>query len=263
MNISEQSMTPFDKCIFNSRLKTRKISCNDLINHPSVTFSKNQLSYYKRIGMIPKSYMDEIENALSDTKFFNTKCFRGTKYIGNLVDFGPSEYSRLMTKCKSLGTSMMNVLSIEHIAYDTLIKYKKERHVPSDLIEKIERRLNMMEEERKPSEIVEEPKVESDPIEEVNEEIIEEKHTPMFLEAEKAFKTYKYKPDYTNIINKLKMVIHCNGEASLNLNNIPERYDCNLETFLCSVFSLVSNEGYVIYTTYNNGKPIFSLGESM
>ena len=240
---------PFDAKVLSSRMKNKNINVNDLVNYSGVTFTKNQLQYFKANGQIPKQYYEEIEVALADPNFKGNHYSTGIKYTGELVDFGITEYDALAKRCKKLGMSVTDLLSIEHVGPDTLTRYKKERHIPSDLLEKLNRRLNMME-----ASMQEEPK------EELKPDILNPSIVPT-VEIDLKFR--KYEPDIDRISRKIKMVIHCNGEANLNLNNIYERYDCNLETFVNSVFNLVSNDGYVIFTTYNNGKPVFSLGESI
>ena len=113
----------------------------------------------------------------------------------------------------------------------------------------------MMETENAQVEVVEEPvaetKVEAEvPVEEVRKTKVEVK--PKTADS-----------NFAKVVQNLKKVVHCNGEANLNLNNIPERYECDVETFVNSVFSLISSESYVIFTTYSNGKPVFTLSEPM
>ena len=120
-----------------------------------------------------------------------------------------------------------------------------------------------METENAQVEVVEEPvaetKVETEPVKKSTEERIDE----LYNTAVKTITASSGNRDFAKTVQKLKTVVRCNGEANLNLNNISGRYDCDLETFVNSVFALISSEGYVIFTTYNNGKPVYSLGESM
>lgn len=244
METSQPFIVPFDKVIFATRLKAKRISCNDLINHPCIEFSKTQLLYFKKTGMIPKRYLDQIDNALDNINFKDCKRYHGRKYSGELIDFGTSEYNGILERCKKLDISFTNVLNLEHVSPQTVNKYKKERHIPSDLLEQINRRLKSME-----TEVVEKP------VEEIKVE------TPI-----KKIEYTKISVDDhigKRVIQNLKNVVRCNGEANLNLDNISTRYNCDIETFVNSVFSLVSCENYVIFTTYNNGKPVFTLGEPM
>lgn len=239
---------PFDRKLLTLRLKKRNANRNDLINHPLITFSCNQLSYFESIGTIPEEYLDQINKALSDPNFKGSSIQKGYKYTGHLVDFGPSEFFELKQRCKKLNISVTDLCGYDHIAYTTLTKYKKERHIPSDLFEKLNTRLSIMERTDKAEEKV---------VEEVPEETKVEIKTPVKVESR------KLESDFTKVVKNLKNVVRCNGEANLNLVNIPERYDCDIETFVNSVFSLISSEGYVVFTTYSNGKPIFTLGEPM
>lgn len=248
MEISRDTMVPFDKQIFASRLKFRKISRNDLLNHPSVTFTKNQLNYYEKMGTIPKPLYDEIEMALSDTEFRIAKNYKGHRYVGNLVDFGPSEYFEIKKQCKNLNVSLVNLCSLERISYETIRKYKKERQIPNDLLEKIHRGLAAMAKEN---------------VEELQNEKVVDIESVKEPSQNTTPNTEVFANDCFKIADTLKLIIKCNGEANLNLCGIENRYNCDLETFVNSVFSLISNDGYVIFTTYNNGKPVFSLGEPM
>ena len=255
METSQSTTVPFDKGIFATRLKNKRVSSNDLLNQPCVEFTKNQLMYYKKAGVIPKKYLDQIETALENISFKDCKRYSGRKYVGTLVDFGPSEYRDLIERCKKMNTSLTNVICLEHISSQTIYKYKKERHIPSDLLDQINRRLRMMETENAQVEVVEEPVVETKveaevPVEEVRKTKVEVK--PKTADS-----------NFGKVVQNLKKVVHCNGEANLNLNNISERYECDVETFVNSVFSLVSSESYVIFTTYSNGKPVFTLSEPM
>ena len=255
METSQSTTVPFDKGIFATRLKNKRVSSNDLLNQPCVEFTKNQLMYYKKAGVIPKKYLDQIETALENISFKDCKSYTGRKYSGTLVDFGPSEYRDLNERCKKLKTSLTNVVCLEHISTQTIYKYKKERHIPSDLLDQINRRLRMIETENAQVEVVEEPvaetKVEAEvPVEEIHKTKVEVK--PKTIDS-----------NFAKVVQNLKKVVHCNGEANLNLNNIPERYECDVETFVNSVFSLISSESYVIFTTYSNGKPVFTLSEPM
>ena len=246
-----KQMMPFDKGIFFNRLKARHMTCNDLINHPSVTITRTKLNYCQKTGTIEKEYYDQIEAALSDLNYRGCKSYTGTKYYGSFVDFGTMEYDKLNKRCKNVGTCLTNVISLEHVSPQTIHHYKKERHIPSDLLEKINNRIRLIQKEKDSKLIEEEKPVKTEP---------EVKVEP--TETVKS-NTKVLNSDYKKISSKLKTVVHCNGEANLNFSNITERYECDLETFVNSVFSLVSSEGYVIFTTYNNDKPVFSLGEPM
>lgn len=257
METSQSTTVPFDKGIFATRLKNKRVSSNDLLNQPCVEFTKNQLMYYKKAGVIPKKYLDQIETALENISFKDCKSYSGRKYVGTLVDFGPSEYRDLIEKCKKLKTSLTNVVCLEHISTQTIYKYKKERHIPSDLLDQINRRLRMMETENAQVEVVEEPVAETKvkaevPVEEVRETKTETVPVVKPNEDKRA-----------RVIQNIKRVVRCNGEANLNLDDISYRYECDIETFVNSVFSLVSSENYVIFTTHNNGKPVFTLSEPM
>ena len=98
-------------------------------------------------------------------------------------------------------------------------------------------------------------KAEEKVVEKVPEETKVEIKAPVKVESEKVYS------DFAKVVQSLKKVVRCNNEANLNLDNISGRYDCDIKTFVNSVFSLVSSENYVIYTTYSNGKPVFTLGE--
>lgn len=239
---------PFDRKSLTLRLKKRNANRNDLINHPSITFSCNQLSYFEGIGTIPEEYLDQINKALSDPNFKGANVEKGCKYNGHLVDFGPSEFLELKNRCKKIKISVTDLCGYDHIAYTTLTKYKKERHIPSDLLEKLNTRLSMLERINKTEEKV---------VEKVPEAPKAETEVTVKVESKKAYS------DFAKVVQNVKNVVHCNGEANLNLNNISERYNCDIETFVNSVFSLISSEGYVVFTTYSNGKPIFTLGEPM
>ena len=237
---------PFDRKLLTLRLKKRNANRNDLINHPLIKFSCNQLSYFENIGTIPEEYLDQINKVLSDPNFKGSNVEKGCKYNGHLVDFGPSEFFELKKRCKKIKISVTELCCYDHIAYDTLTKYKKERHIPSDLLEKLNTRLSMLERINKAEEKV---------VEKVPEAPKAETEVTIKVESEKVYS------NFAKVVQSLKKVVHCNNEANLNLDNISERYDCDIKTFVNSVFSLVSSENYVIYTTYSNGKPVFTLGE--
>lgn len=268
MDISH-NMVPFDNGVFTTRCKMKHISCNDIINHPSISFNKTQLVYFKQKGFIPKEYNDQIEEALQDSNFTGYKDYRGTKYIGSMIEFGPSKRNELKERCKKLNTSISNIASLEHISLQTIARYKKERQIPSDLLEKLNRRLSMMEKEgnNKPSEetvIENEPanKVDTDSTVSLNIKELESKPETKQVPHISVIENKMSNNSLEKVVQSLKKVVHCNGEANLNLDNISERYECDLETFVNSVFSLIS-ENYVVYTTYSNGKRIFTLGEPM
>ena len=231
---------PFDKDQFNARLKSKKINRSDLICHSSITFTSMQLRYYERQGMIPKNYYEEIEAALSDEELKGSNKV-GQKYYGSLVDFGYSEFYDLKNRCKKLNVTLTDVCTLNHLSYTTLLRYKKERHIPSDALAKINRKLDEIE-------IQNSYKSVQDP----------ETKTEEYM-AEQSL----YQKDINEVADTITMVMRCNGEANLNLSNIQERYGCDTETFVNAVFYLVSNNGCAIYTTYNNEKPSFSLGESI
>lgn len=267
MDIS-QNMIPFDKGVFTARCRLKHISCNDIINHPAVSFNKNQLVHYKQKGFIPKEYYDQIEEALKDSNFIGYKDYRGTKYIGNMVNFGSSERNEFKERCRKLSTSITNIASLEHISLQTISRYKKERQIPSDLLEKLNRRLTLMEKEvdNKPSE---ELIIENEQVNKVNADSIKtlsikelENKTEMKHIPHVSVEIKTNNDGIEKVVRSLKKVVHCNGEANLNLDNISDRYECDLETFVDAVFSLIS-ENYVVYTTYSNGKRIFTLGEPM
>ena len=113
-------MVPFDSGILSTRLKTRKMSYVDLVNQPSVNFTRNQLFYFKRRGEIPKEYSDQIEEALINFNPMRSKCGLYHRYNGEMVAFGASELNELKEKCKKFNTSLTHVLNVEHISSETL-----------------------------------------------------------------------------------------------------------------------------------------------
>jgi len=247
-----KNLIPIDRRQLTKRLQSKKANRNDLINQPVITFSFNQLMRFEQTGMIPKEYFDQIESVLSNPNFTGKQVVRGRKYNGTLIYFGPSDVHDLKDRCKNVNLSVTELLNYEHVASDTFRRYKNDRHIPSDLLEKLNTRLSMIEKAHKAEEKV---------VEKVPEETKVEIETPVKTEVKAEPKKVTY--DFAKVIQSIKKVVHCNGEANLNLNNISERYDCDVETFVNSVFSLVSSENYVIFTTYSNGKPVFTLSEPM
>lgn len=247
-----KNLIPIDRKQLTKRLQSKKANRNDLINQPVITFSFNQLMRFEQTGMIPKEYSDQIESVLSNPNFKGKQVIRGQKYNGSLIYFGPSDFHDFKERCKKVNISVNELLMYEHVASTTLRKYRNDRHIPSDLFEKLNTRLSMIEKAYK---------VEEKVAEKVPEETKVEIETPGKVEVKAELKKVTY--DFTKVIQNIKKVVHCNGEANLSLNNISERYDCDVETFVNSVFSLVSGENYVIFTTYSNGKPVFTLSEPM
>lgn len=249
----KSTLIPFDRKQLTKRLESKKANRNDLINQPLITFSSNNLKYYENIGFIPKEYFEQIDKVLSDPDFKGRNIAKSTRYSGNLLYFGPSDFHDLKERCKNAKISITQLLDYEHVAFSTLSKYRKDRHIPSDLLEKLNTRLSMIERNNNA-----EPEV---IVEEVPEETTVE--NPTVVKKEVKPEPKKFDSDLRKVIQSIKKVVHCNGEANLHLDNISERYDCDIETFVNSVFSLVSCENYVIFTTYNNGKPVFTLSEPM
>lgn len=238
-----EEIVPFDGKLLTLRLKNKKANRNDLICQPEITFTRNQLSYFEKLGTIPKEYLDQINSVLAAPSFKGKNFLKGQRYSDCLVDFGVSEFATLKQACKASNISISDLCSLDHISYKTISRYKKEKLIPKDLLEKMNRRLRM--------------------IKQVNDTKNDDTKVEIAIPEDQKIEIKTNIRSLSTVVKDIKNVVRCNGEANLNLHDIPKRYGCDVETFVQSVFSLISSEGYVVFTTYSNGKPIFTLSEPM
>ena len=124
-----ENLIPFERKMLTQRLKKRDANRNDLINHPLITFSSNQLSYFESMGSIPEKYFIQINKVLSDPNFIGKHVPTGQRYSGMLVDFSSSDYTNLRQRCKKINISFTELLNIEHISTETIRRYKKDRNI--------------------------------------------------------------------------------------------------------------------------------------